>query len=64
MEADRYMLTLYRYDTRTSESKEITDTIEGSFKPSDKSNEVLLICIYSQEGRFVPITYRIAIEGG
>lgn len=57
---ERYKLTLYQYNTLTKENTEITDIVEGDFKPSDKNSEILMVCIYNQEDQFfVPITYRI-----
>ncbi len=58
---DRFILTLYQYNTKSNESKEITDVVEGQFMQSDKNSELLMVYIYSQEDRFVPITYRITV---
>ncbi len=59
---DRFILKLYQYNTKTNESKELTDVVEGQFMQSDKSSELLMVYIYSQDNRFVPITYRIAVD--
>jgi dipeptidyl aminopeptidase/acylaminoacyl peptidase len=59
---DRFILKLYQYNTKSNESKELTDVVEGQFIQSDKSSELLMVYIYSQDNRFVPITYRITVN--
>jgi hypothetical protein len=56
---EKYPLSLYRYDTKTGQCSYIADMAAGALYPDNSAGSVLMMYIYNQLGRSIPITYRI-----
>jgi hypothetical protein len=61
---EAYPLGLYCYDIATGQSRYLMDAVTGALYPDSAEDSVLMMVLYNQMGRSIPITYRVALPAG
>ncbi len=53
----QYPSALYYYDVNEKKSVYKMDMISGGLYPADKDDEVLVMCLYTEQNKSIPVTY-------